>query len=381
MPSEISTVRRTLAPTTFAEAMDFSKQLAKSDMVPAGFRNKPENILLAIQWGMEVGLGPMQALQSVAVINGKPSVFGDALLGMVKGSPACEDVIERFEGSGDELAAICEAKRVGKTPVIARFSVADAKKAGLWGKQGPWQSYPRRMLQMRARGFALRDAFPDVLRGVITAEEAADYPVDVSKGREPIDITPKQDLDQFAASPDKITDVVDAETGEVIDVERIRREAREAAASGMKALSAYAKGLSEPEYAVIDELVGYRDAPGELRRIARQADDSQEDAFGLQPLAGAPEQDDPRPWLEQFAALDPADLAGEPDWPRYARDATALIERATAAGLNALRLTDSPHMRALRLSDSSDLYRGIVDAIRTRSTELSPVMQGAGDAR
>jgi hypothetical protein len=53
--------------------------------------------------------------------------------------------------------------------------VAEAKKAGLWGKQGPWTQYPRRMLQMRARGFALRDAFPDVLRGLVTAEEAADY--------------------------------------------------------------------------------------------------------------------------------------------------------------------------------------------------------------
>jgi hypothetical protein len=57
----------------------------------------------------------------------------------------------------------------------AALAVAEAKKAGLWGKGGPWTQYPRRMLQMRARGFALRDAFPDVLRGLVTAEEAADY--------------------------------------------------------------------------------------------------------------------------------------------------------------------------------------------------------------
>jgi hypothetical protein len=59
---------------------------------------------------------------------------------------------------------------------VVQFSVTDAKKAQLWGKGGPWSQYARRMLQMRARGFALRDAFPDVLRGLITAEEAQDYP-------------------------------------------------------------------------------------------------------------------------------------------------------------------------------------------------------------
>jgi hypothetical protein len=59
---------------------------------------------------------------------------------------------------------------------LVKFTVADAKKAGLWGKTGPWTQYPKRMLQMRARGFALRDAFPDVLKGLVTAEEAQDYP-------------------------------------------------------------------------------------------------------------------------------------------------------------------------------------------------------------
>jgi len=74
------------------------------------------------------------------------------------------------------MAAVCQAKRRGYAkPTIATFSVADAKKAGLWGKSGPWQQYPKRMLQLRARGFALRDAFPDVLRGLVTAEEAQDY--------------------------------------------------------------------------------------------------------------------------------------------------------------------------------------------------------------
>ena len=60
------------------------------------------------------------------------------------------------------------------------FSVADAKKAGLWGKQGPWTNYPDRMLLFRARGFILRDVFGDVLKGFKTTEELADIPRDIT---------------------------------------------------------------------------------------------------------------------------------------------------------------------------------------------------------
>ena len=177
MSTEISTVQpRGLALDTFEDAFRFSKLVATSDFAPKDFRGKPESCLLAIQHGAELGLSPMQSLQSIAVVNGRPSVYGDTALAVCKGSPVCEWVRETIEGEGEHMVAVCQAKRRGDAqPVESRFGVADAKKAGLWGKQGPWTQYPRRMLQMRARGFALRDAFPDVLRGLVTAEEAADY--------------------------------------------------------------------------------------------------------------------------------------------------------------------------------------------------------------
>jgi hypothetical protein len=177
MSTEISTVQpRGLALDTFEDAFRFSQMVAKSDFAPKDFRGKPESCLLAIQHGAEIGLSPMQSLQSIAVINGKPSVYGDTALAVCKGSPVCEWVRETIEGEGEHMVAVCQAKRLGDAqPVESRFGVAEAKKANLWGKAGPWTQYPRRMLQMRARGFALRDAFPDVLRGLVTAEEAADY--------------------------------------------------------------------------------------------------------------------------------------------------------------------------------------------------------------
>jgi hypothetical protein len=177
MSTALSTTQpRGLALQTISEAMTFGKMLAESSFVPKDFRGKPADCVLAVQHGAELGLGPMQSVQSIAVVNGRPSIYGDAAIALAKGSPVCEYIAERIEGDGDNMAAICEAKRRGDPqPTVSTFSVADAKKAGLWGKSGPWQQYPKRMLQMRARGFALRDAFPDVLRGLVTAEEAQDY--------------------------------------------------------------------------------------------------------------------------------------------------------------------------------------------------------------
>jgi hypothetical protein len=164
---------------TVDDAMKFGKMLADSEFAPKDFRGKPASCVLAVQHGAEIGLGPMQSIQSVAVINGRPSIWGDAALALVMGSAVCEFVRERIEGDGENLVAVCETKRRGyPAPSVTQFSVADAKRAGLWGKSGPWTQYPRRMLQLRARGFGLRDAFPDVLKGLVTAEEAQDYPAD-----------------------------------------------------------------------------------------------------------------------------------------------------------------------------------------------------------
>ena len=180
MTTEISTntaPARGLALASMADAIQFSTMVSKTEFAPKDFRGKPEACLLAIQHGSEIGLSPMQALQSIAVVNGRPAVYGDTALAVCIGSSVCEYVRETVEGDGESMVAICEAKRRGyEKPTVVRFSVADAKKAGLWGKQGPWTQYSRRMLQMRARGFALRDTFPDILRGLVTAEEAQDYP-------------------------------------------------------------------------------------------------------------------------------------------------------------------------------------------------------------
>ena len=198
MTTEISTHTqpRGLALQSVSDAMKFGEMVANSEFAPKDFRGKAGSCMLAIQCGAEIGLAPLQSLQSIAVVNGRPSVYGDAALAVVKASPVCEYVTEAIEGDGEQMVATCTAKRRGyPAATVVRFTVADAKKASLWGKAGPWTQYPKRMLQMRARGFALRDAFPDVLKGLVTAEEAQDYPTSeapavVARAQEPATVTP-----------------------------------------------------------------------------------------------------------------------------------------------------------------------------------------------
>jgi hypothetical protein len=150
-------------------------------MVPKNYAGNVGAVLVAIQMGAEIGLSPMSAVQNIAVINGRPSLWGDAMLALVLQHRDCMDVIEDDLNDITKAGkATCIVKRRGRSPTTRTFSIEDAKKAGLWTKQGPWQQYPSRMLQMRARGFALRDAFPDALRGIHSAEEASDMIVDVT---------------------------------------------------------------------------------------------------------------------------------------------------------------------------------------------------------
>jgi hypothetical protein len=207
------------------EAIDFSNMLSKSTMVPKAYQNKPEDVLVAVQWGYELGLAPLQALQNIATINGKPSVYGDAAMALVQNSPVCEDVKEYFEGEGtSNPIAVCVAKRKNRTEVISKYSVEDAKRAGLWNKQGPWTQYPKRMLQMRARGFALRDAFPDVLKGLITVEEAQDYPDDTAvpqapqiKHANPLDAIPSVSVSEVEVLETPAAECSENTTVEVVE--------------------------------------------------------------------------------------------------------------------------------------------------------------------
>lgn len=159
-------------PQTLEEAWRLAGALASSGMTPKSYGQDQNKIMVGMMAGAEVGLTPMAALQSIAVIGNNPSLWGDGALGLIQASGLLEDMDETDDGT----TATCTLKRKGRATAIVRsFSMDDAKKAGLAGKAGPWTQYPARMRQMRARAFAMRDGFADVLRGLHIAEEARDY--------------------------------------------------------------------------------------------------------------------------------------------------------------------------------------------------------------
>lgn len=173
-----------LTPTNLDQAIKLAELIANSDLAPKDFKGKAGNCLIAMQMGMEVGLAPMQAIQNIAVINGRPTLWGDAALGLVLASSVCEYVKESWDEKTQTWT--CSGKRKGKEEGVYTFSLADAQKAGLTKKEGPWANYPKRMIQMRARAFCLRDNFADVLKGLAIREEVEDYVETTSEPVAPI---------------------------------------------------------------------------------------------------------------------------------------------------------------------------------------------------
>lgn len=166
-----------LVPKTLDEAMQMAKLMADSDLVPKDYKGKPGNVLIAVQMGAELGVAPMQAIQSIAVINGKPSIYGDLGKALLQRS-GCRIHIDDVELVKKNQMARCRIEREGMPPVERTFSVDDAKTARLWGKEGPWTSYPWRQMSWRAFWFAARDAASDLLKGLSGREEIEDIDPD-----------------------------------------------------------------------------------------------------------------------------------------------------------------------------------------------------------
>lgn len=166
-----------LTPVNFDQAQQVAHMLAGSELVPTSFRGKPLDILVAMAMGSELGFRPLQALQNIAVVNGRPSLWGDAFRALIIGSPDLDSIEEDFDEQTQ--TATCTIGRRLASGNVAKFtgsfSMKEATAAGLTGRD-PWKKYPKRMLQWRALGFAGRDAYPDRLRGIWIEAEAADMP-------------------------------------------------------------------------------------------------------------------------------------------------------------------------------------------------------------
>ena len=169
----------------------FIAGLIENGVVPSSFKNDRTGEVNTRLWkmcivaGLSSGLTMKQASENVMLVNGKFTVWGDALKALIEVHPDFYGLNQRVDYSDkNNPVAICVAKRKlkngGISEVECRFSLHDAIQAELYkkDKNNTWKKYPIRMLENRARTNALRDCFSDVINGLFPREEAIDFPVE-----------------------------------------------------------------------------------------------------------------------------------------------------------------------------------------------------------
>jgi len=198
-----------LMPSDLEMMWKLSQRVSNTPFVPKGLQGKPESVLACILYGSELGIGPMQSLNSIHVIEGRTAMSPELMRAMVARHGHRIDVLENS-------ATACEVKGVradtGSTATV-RWTMEDAKLAGLAGKNN-WKNYPRAMLLARATSELCSIVFPDIIAGLsYTPEEVASI--------EGIEYVPEDVLDE------PVVEIAEAEIvePEVIEVEAIEEPA------------------------------------------------------------------------------------------------------------------------------------------------------------
>ena len=166
-----------ITPRGIDEAIRLANIMSCSGLMPKSI-SSPEAVFVAMQMGAELGLSPMASVQNIAVINGRPGIYGDAALAVVRASGQLEEFKEWSEGERKkpDWMFCCRIKRKGFEPSIGVFTWAEACEAGYdkVDSLSPWKKWTNRMMQFKARNFVMRDQFTDYLKGIRTIEENID---------------------------------------------------------------------------------------------------------------------------------------------------------------------------------------------------------------
>jgi hypothetical protein len=134
-------------------------------------------MFVAMQTGAELGIGPAAASRGIYVVNNRPALEGQLALGLIRSAGVTEYMqVGTGTVKGVTDYGYCKFKRKGEPEETVRFTVAEAKKAGLWGKSGPWSKYPDDMLTWKAVSRASKRYFSDVTLGLELNEVARDIP-------------------------------------------------------------------------------------------------------------------------------------------------------------------------------------------------------------
>jgi hypothetical protein len=167
MSNEIA--KRETTPVSATQDWQVMKEQAqvmmKSGFLPPSIRTAEQCVAIFLT-GKELGIGFMEAIRSINVIQGKPTVSPQLMLALANRTGELQDQ----EIDSTDKRAIIKITRKGRKPHTAEFGVKEATDLGLMAKDN-YKKQAKTMFVWRALAAALRVTFPDVLLGLYTPEE------------------------------------------------------------------------------------------------------------------------------------------------------------------------------------------------------------------
>lgn len=150
------------------ERADYIARLAPSTILPTAYRGSAANAFVAAETGAALGLEPLQALASIAVINGRATLSSDLMAAVIR---RAGHTLRIVENSPESVTATLIRADDKSFKFEVTWDKAKAVKAGLWGQRGPWSQYPTQMLRARAITEVARQGASEALMGMIYSPE------------------------------------------------------------------------------------------------------------------------------------------------------------------------------------------------------------------
>lgn len=188
----------------FKNAMVMAEQLSKSDMIPATYKGKPENCVIALELSNRLKLSPFLVMQNMYIVQGKPAWSSSFIISCINGSGRFSGPLKfEMDANKTKCRAYATEKVSGEKLVGPLITMEMAQAEGWLGKNGSkWKTMPELMLRYRAAAFFGRLYCPEIINGMMTDDEAQDIrPIQdddvVDVFAEPVE-EPKQEIEVTA---------------------------------------------------------------------------------------------------------------------------------------------------------------------------------------
>lgn len=162
----------------FLMAMQMSKALAESTIVPMNFQKNPSNCLIAIEQAQRLDMSPFMVMQNLSIIQGKPSWDSKFLIALINASGKFDMELqyeEEKDKDGNPYACTAWTTKSGRRVEGMKITMDIAKAEGWLAKNGSkWKTMPQLMLRYRAASFFSRLNCPEISLGMYTNDELLD---------------------------------------------------------------------------------------------------------------------------------------------------------------------------------------------------------------